>query len=138
MALHLLKLSVGSASVETLARWQAIRLARTGAVFHDTRNFPRRAAELLDGGSIYWVIKGHVRVRQRIVQLERRAGEERGRFCRIHLDPELIRTELQPRRPHQGWRYLEEIDAPPDAPAGANPQEPPAEMAAELRHLGLL
>lgn len=138
MALHLLKLSVGSASVETLARWQAVRLARTGALFHETRNFPRRADEILNGGSIYWVVKGYVRVRQRVVRLERRAGEERGRFCRIHLDPVLVRTELQPRRPHQGWRYLDDTDAPPDAPAGEIPEEPPAEMAAELRDLGLL
>jgi len=138
MALHLLKLSVGSASVETMARWQASRLARTGALFHETRHHPRRAEEILDGGSIYWVVKGYVRVRQRIVRLERRASEERGRFCRIHLDPVLVRTELQPRRPHQGWRYLENIDAPPDAPAGAVPEEPPRDMAAELRYLGLL
>lgn len=138
MSLHLLKLSVGSASVETLARWQSARLARTGALFHETRHFPRRADEIRDGGSIYWIIKGYVRVRQRITDLERRASEERGRFCRIHLDPVLVRTELQPRRPHQGWRYLAAIDAPPDARDGAVPEEPPSEMAAELRHLGLL
>ncbi len=138
MALHLLKLSVGSASVETMVRWQAGRLARTGVLFHETRHYPRRADEILDGGSIYWVVKGFVRVRQRIVRLERWASEERGRFCRIHLDPALVRTELQPRRPHQGWRYLETADAPPDAPEGAVPEEPPPEMAAELRNLGLL
>ena len=138
MALHLLKLSVGSASIETLARWQTSRLARIGALFHETRHYPRRADEILDGGSIYWIIKGYARVRQRIVQLERRASEDRGRFCRIHLDPVLVRTELQPRRPHQGWRYLQDIDAPPDAPGGAVPEEPPSEMAAELRNLGLL
>ena len=138
MALHLLKLSVGSASVETLARWQTIRRARTGALFHETRHYPRRADEILDGGSIYWVVKGFVRVRQRIVRLERRVSEERGRFCRIHLDPVLVRTELQPRRPHQGWRYLQDFDAPPDAPDSAVPEEPPPEMAAELRNLGLL
>ena len=138
MALHLLKLAVGCASVESLARWQAGRLARTGALFHETRNFPRRADEIRAGGSIYWIIKGYVRVRQRIPELERRADEDRGRFCRLHLDPILVRTELQPRRPHQGWRYLEDADAPRDAPDGAIPEEPPPEMAAELRNLGLL
>ncbi len=138
MALHLLKLSVGSTSVDSLARWQSIRLARTGALYHETRHFPRRADEILGGGSIYWVVKGFVRVRQRIADLERRSSAARGRFCRIHLDPVLMRTELQPRRPHQGWRYLEAADAPPDAPSGAIPEEPPPEMATELRNLGLL
>jgi len=138
MALHLLKLSVGSESVDTMARWQAGRLARTGELFHETRNFPRRADEILDGGSIYWIIKGFVCVRQGIVGLERRADEERGRFCRIVLDPELVPTEIQPRRPHQGWRYLEADDAPPDARHAALAEEPPPEMVAELRELGLL
>ena len=94
----------------------------TGALFHETRHYPRRADEILDGGSIYWVVKGFVRVRQRIVRLERRASEERGRFCRIHLDPVLVRTELQPRRPHQGWRYLQDIDAPPDRAGRCGPR----------------
>lgn len=138
MALHLLKLSVGSASVETMARWQATRLARDGTLYHETRNFPRRAEDILNGGSIYWIIKGYVRVRQRILALERRADEERGRFCRIVLDPDLVLTEIQPRRPHQGWRYLDAADAPPDSAMGAIQDEPPAEMVAELRELGLL
>ena len=111
MPLHLLKLSVGSESVETMARWQATRLARDGTLYHETRNFPRRAEEILNGGSIYWIIKGYVRVRQQISALERRADEDRGRFCRIVLDPDLVLTEIQPRRPHQGWRYLDAADA---------------------------
>jgi len=138
MPLHLLKLSVGSESVETMARWQATRLARDGTLYHETRNFPRRAEEILSGGSIYWIIKGYVRVRQQITALERRADEDRGRFCRIVLDPELVLTEIQPRRPHQGWRYLDAADAPLDARRGAIQEEPPAEMVAELRELGLL
>lgn len=138
MPLHLLKLSVGSESVETMAQWQAGRLARTGRLSHETRNFPRRADEILDGGSIYWIIKGFVRVRQRIAGLERRASEERGRFCSIILDSELILTEIQPRRPHQGWRYLEAADAPADARGSGQHNDPPEEMAAELRELGLL
>jgi len=138
VSLHLLKLSVGSESVETMARWQAGRLARTRALFHETRNFPRRAGEILDGGSIYWIIKGHVRVRQRIIGLERREDEERGRVCRIMLDPNLIPTEIQPRRPHQGWRYLEADDAPPDARHATSADDPAPEMIAELRELGLL
>jgi len=121
-----------------MARWQAGRLARTKALFHDTRNFPRRADEILDGGSIYWIIKGHVRVRQRIVGLERREDEERGWVCRIMLDPDLIPTEIQPRRPHQGWRYLEADSAPPDVRHTTSTDDPAPEMMAELRELGLL
>ncbi len=138
MALHLLKLAVGCESVEALGSWQQRRLAQTGALFHETRHYPLRAPEIADGGSIYWVVRGQVRVRQRIVSLERRSDGERGRFCRIHLDPVLVRTVPQRRRPHQGWRYLDPADAPPDAPEAAAPDRPPAEMAAELRELGLL
>lgn len=145
MALHMLKLSVGSESYESLLEFQAWRreqrrLAGEPAEnVHRTRHFPRRAAEILDGGSIYWIIKGFVRARQRIVRFDELFDDEEQKHCGIVLDPELIRTELQARRPHQGWRYLEHKDAPRDAASlGQLEDEPPAEMAAALKELGLL
>jgi hypothetical protein len=138
MPVHLLKLCVGVDSIDQLARFQARRLANEGELYHKTRHTPRRADEVLAGGSIYWIIKGFVRVRQRIVGVERRTGEGRGAHCHLVLDPELVPTALQPRRPHQGWRYLEPADAPPDAARGEVEEEPPPEMASELRELGLL
>jgi len=141
MTVHLLKLAVGAESVDSMARWQAQRLSETGRLFHRTRNYPRRAEEVLYGGSMYWIVKGFVRVRQRITHLERASDSEGRPCCLIHLDPELVRTELQPRRPHQGWRYLDPEHAPRDARGGlaeGDDDEPPPEMAAELRELGLL
>ncbi len=144
MALHLLKLCVGIGSVDHLAVAQAQRLERqrrageTPRLRHITRNMPRRADEVLDGGSIYWVIKGFVRVRQRIVALEP-VTTDKGVRCAIILDPTLVETEYQPRRPHQGWRYLEPQDAPPDRrDASGGFEEAPAEMIEELRELGLI
>lgn len=137
--LHLIKLSVGTEDVADLARWQAKRLRRFGRVFHQTRMRPRREAELLDGGSIYWVIRGQIRCRQRLVGIEP-AVDSDGRPCnRLLLDPELVRTLPRAHRPFQGWRYLAPEDAPPDLdalPSGA--EEMPPEMAAELHALGLI
>lgn len=138
MTVHLLKLCVGIDSVEHLAESQARRVAETGRLVHRTRHTPRRAGEILDGGSIYWVIRGFVQVRQRIDALERGA-DENGPFCLIVRDPVLVRTEAQPRRPHQGWRYLSVADAPRDLrPHELEIEQPPPEMAAELRALGLI
>ena len=145
MALHMLKLSVGSESYESLAEFQAARRAARRAAgepeenFHRTRHFPRRTAEILDGGSIYWIIKGFIRARQRIIRFDELIGDDEQKQCAIVLHPELVRTELQARRPHQGWRYLEPKDAPPDASTLARPDDaPPPEMAAALKELGLL
>jgi len=139
MTVHLLKLSVGSASIETLSAWQAQRLAKLGKLFHRTRHAPRRADEVLNGGSIYWVIQHFVIVRQRIIGIEPAHDPDGTRCCHLMLDPELVRTRPQPRRPHQGWRYLDPADAPPDVGAVADLEnEPPPAMAAELRSLGLI
>ncbi len=140
MALHLLKLSVGIESVAHLRRVQDERLRANGRLFHITRFRPRRAEEIVGAGSIYWVIRHAVRVRQPISAFERVRNPETGdEKCAIILDPALVETEPQPRRPHQGWRYLTEADAPADIPAfAAAEHEPPPEMAAELRALGLL
>ncbi|EKV31344.1 hypothetical protein C882_3717 [Caenispirillum salinarum AK4] len=139
MPLHLIKLSVGTESPETLAQWQAGVSRRLGRIVHTTRMTPRRGGEVLDGGSIYWVIKRLVRVRQRILGLHEGTDEGGRSFCAIELDPELVPVEPRSQRPFQGWRYLKPEDAPRDLPQGAAGEEPPPpEMAAELRKLGLL
>jgi hypothetical protein len=120
VSIHLVKLCVGVESVADLAAWQnaylAARQKRGGKpeLMHVTRMMPKRAAELIAGGSLYWVIKGRIAVRQRIIDL--RAVKKNGvPHCGIVYDPELIATERRPMRPFQGWRYLLPADAPPDA-----------------------
>ena len=143
MPLHLLKLCVGCDSVDDLAEWQAARLAEARAAgtppfaFHVTRMWPRREAELVDGGSLYWVIRGRVLVRQPILGLDPRAGADGIPRCAIRLDPALARTLPQPRRAFQGWRYLRPQDAPGDLPAGAAAEMPPR-LALELAEIGVL
>lgn len=138
--LHMIKLSVGTDSIDDLARWQEFRREETGSEFnrHLTRNFPRRGAEILEsGGSMYWVIKGVILARQRIVDFEARENAEGGRRCAIVLDPELIPTVPRAHRPFQGWRYYKPEDAPPDLD-GSDTDALPPELAEELRLLGLL
>lgn len=118
-SLHMLKLCVGAEGVGDLHDWQRGRLAAEGAVRHVTRMWPKRADELLAGGSLYWVIKGLVLVRQRILALAAEDGEDGVGRCALVLDPALVRTEAQPRRPFQGWRYLTPAEAPPDVGATA-------------------
>ena len=139
MAMHLIKIAVGAERIADMRRWQRERLEKHGRLFHITRHKPRLEDEILDGGSIYWIVKGLVRVRQRIVGFEEANWPKRGKVCLLLLDRKLVRTELQPRRAHQGWRYFKAEEAPRDLPKGVKPQkEPPPKMAAELRALGLL
>ncbi len=120
MALHMIKLCVGVENVDDLHEWQVKRAkerARAGQPpnpFHDTRMSPKRAAEMLDGGSLYWVIKHFIIVRQKLIGFEQVKDKDGKNMCRIHLDPELIRTKPRKKRPFQGWRYLEPGDAPAD------------------------
>ncbi len=142
MTVNLLKLSVGTETVNGLAAWVNERVAYNqkrgwGAVHdHATRMFPKRRAELLDGGSIYWVIKGVVLVRQRILDLKEARGPDGRRRCAIILEPALIETEAQPRRAFQGWRYLAPEDAPADLKGGGG--RAASKLRAELAELGLL
>ena len=145
MSLHLIKLAVGIDTVEHLQERQAERLreARRGDAAGRlrilTRNMPRRADEVLDGGSLYWVIRGQICVRQAITAIEAVEGGEHGRRCAIYLEPELVRTITRRSRPFQGWRYFDADNAPRDLAGDFDPAgEPPPEMAAELRELGLL
>lgn len=145
MPLHLVKMAVGIESVAHLAAVQKQRLANapkeggTPVLRHFTRNAPRRAEEVLDAGSIYWIVKGAIRVRQRILGIAQSRDFEGRRRCELRLDPALVRTVPRPSKPLQGWRYLEASEAPPDLDArDASTRDMPPEMLAELRALGLL
>lgn len=140
MTLHLIKLCVGADAVEDLIDWQKTRAALNpdGLPRHVTRMWPKRGDELLDGGSLYWVFKGQVLARQRILRLDEVTGTDGIRRCGIALDPEVTRTEPQPRRPFQGWRYLKPEDAPRDLPAQRpGDDDLPPELSAALADLGL-
>ncbi|WP_281019104.1 MULTISPECIES: DUF1489 domain-containing protein [unclassified Minwuia] len=133
---HLLKICVGVDQVEQLELWQGQRVARGEPLRHVTRSRPRRDAEVLAGGSLYWIIAGAIRVRQRIVGLDR-VETDTGIKCGLVLDPELVRTEPWLRRPHQGWRYLEAKDAPPDLSGRADAEGLPPELQVALRDIGV-
>jgi len=137
MTLNLLKLCVGVAEVDELIDWQRRRLKAERKLYHTTRMIPRRREELLDGGSLYWVIKGQVQCRQRLTDIVPFTDDEGIGRCRLMLDPEIVLTRSQPRRAFQGWRYLVPADAPADLAAGDVAGLPP-EMRAELAELGLL
>ncbi len=139
MALHLMKLCVGVDTVEQLERSQARRLRRGAHLFHDTRMMPKRAEEVADGGSLYWVIRGRFQVRQAITEISRETDSEGRGFARLHLDGTLVRVLPRGQRPFQGWRYLEAAKAPQDlVSAGAEDEDLPPDMQAELRALGIL
>ncbi len=134
--IHLIKLAAGCDGIDMLRAFQAERLRVFGQVFHLTRMMPKRAEDLCDGGSIYWVVKGQIAARQRILQVAADQDEDGRARCRLILDPEVVEVHNHPMRAFQGWRYLEAKDAPPDRRTGED--EPPPEMAEELRRLGLL
>ena len=137
MTVHLKKLSVGSASVDSLRALQARRLANVGRLVHITRNRPRRAEELLDGGSIYWIIKGVMTARQSIIDFVQAQRADGSPACGIVLSPEIVNVAPTRMRIFQGWRYLEVADAPIDIGTD-NDENMPSEFAAELRELGIL
>ncbi len=137
MPLHLIKLAVGIDDIEHLRRVRAARAAARGNGWVYTRNRPRRAAEVLAGGSIYWVIRGQIRVRQRVTGFRGERDENGRRYCLIEVDPTLVPTLSRSCRPFQGWRYLMPEAAPADrATAGELPL--PDHLLAELRALGLI
>jgi hypothetical protein len=145
VALHLIKLCVGVDGIEQLADWQSARLAerkKAGEkprIWHTTFQTPKREAELLDGGSLYWVIKGMVQVRQGIVGFEPGEKSDGRKGCRILLDPKLVPVRPVPRRAFQGWRYLGPDDAPADIAAGDRAlADLPPKLRRELAELGLI
>jgi hypothetical protein len=142
-ALHLVKLCVGCDSVGDLEEWiAACTRARRGKPFeqvHTTRMTPKRGEELLAGGSLYWVIKGQIQCRQRLVALRPIVDADGIGRCELVLEPQVVRTVLRPMRAFQGWRYLSGTDAPPDLDqAGAGVAELPDALRRELASLGLL
>ncbi len=145
MALHLLKLCVGAASIGDLEAWikasLAIRKARGIAPeqMHTTRMIPKRMDELLDGGSLFWVIKGQIAARQKLIDVRPFTDSEGVSRCNLVLEPKVIPVMPRPCRPFQGWRYLVDKDAPIDiGKAGAGIVEMPETLRHELRDLGLI
>ena len=137
---HILKLCVGADSVEDLVDWHRTHPSPfpTGERRHVTRMWPKREAEVLAGGSLYWVIKGVILCRQRIVRLDAVVGADGVARCGIVMDPEVVRTEAAARRPFQGWRYLAPGDAPRDLPKGRESDSAlPEDMALALAAIGL-
>lgn len=141
--LNLIKLCVGVDMLEDLARWQSQRLAELKKkkkpleLMHVTRQTPKRADELLDGGSLYWVVKGQIAARQRLIAL-RPLVRNGVPHCGIVYDPKLIATARRAHRPFQGWRYLPAADAPADARDIKGGKGLPEALKAELADLGLL
>jgi len=138
--INLVKLCVGIDSVEHLESYRA-RVKSDNAVEHArhvTRMWPRRESELLNGGSIYWVIKGVIQARQAVLRLDEVIGQDGIRRCGIVMDNEIIRTQAATRRPFQGWRYLEPPDSPADLNKGAKAQDDlPPELMTALAEIGV-
>lgn len=140
--IHLQKLSVGTESIDTLADWQRrLRLRRSQegrAAFpdHITRMTPKRRELLLNGGSIYWVIKGIIQCRNRVIDLEETRTNDGRKACRIVLDPELVPVVPMPRRAFQGWRYLNAEDAPQDLAGLGDAADLPAKLRTKLVDIG--
>lgn len=138
---HIIKLCVGVSTPEELADWRARRRAsgygrEDGCDVHTTRMMPKRADEVVGKGSLYWVMSNTIRCRQLIVGLEADTDGEGKSCCHIIMDPELVLTVPQPKRPFQGWRYLRPQDAPADLTTGTGSGD--VELAEELAKLGLL
>jgi hypothetical protein len=145
MTLHLIKLCVGCDNVGELQEWIRERLhekQRRGEPrehIHTTRMMPKRVTELLDGGSLYWVIRGEVACRQKLRDLRPVVDGEGISRCQFVLDPKVVRVDPRGFRPFQGWRYLNAKDAPPDLSRPLRGKvEMPEPLRRELRGLGLL
>ena len=139
--INLVKLSVGTETVANLADWQASPMAQTrdNLPRHITRMWPKRGDELMNGGSIYWVIRGVVLCRQTVLRLDEVTGSDGIRRCAIVLDPQLVPVAATPKRAFQGWRYLQTTDAPPDlSQSRPNDDDLPPELQAALASIGIL
>jgi hypothetical protein len=142
--IHVIKLCVGVATLEELEGYREERAHWWGADYgedvhvHRTRTRPKRAAEIEESGSIYWVISGVIRARQKVLRLAEALDEQGLPCCDIIMSPDLVRVLPRPRGPFQGWRYLEVEDAPPDLGAAGFAEEGSVEIAEELVRLGLI
>lgn len=145
MALHLLKLCVGAESISDLEQWISERMAQRRArgepleQLHTTRMVPKRVAEIVDGGSLYWVIKGQVSARQRLTEIRPFTDADGIGRCHLVMEPVVVPVAPRPFRPFQGWRYLAEKDAPRDLnDRSGGFSEMPEALRRELAGLGLL
>jgi hypothetical protein len=145
MTLHLVKLCVGADSLDDLRQWIAARMCEARKRgdperhAHVTRMAPKRAADLLDGGSLYWVIKGQVGARQRLLAVEPFVDADGIGRCKLWLDSDVVPVAPRPMRAFQGWRYYDENSAPPDIAASApGLAAMPENLRRELAGLGLL
>jgi hypothetical protein len=143
MTLHLIKLCVGADSIEDLAQWQAGRIkeqkkkGKKLELIHVTRMTPKRKDELLEGGSLYWVIKGQIAVRQKLLALKP-VTKNGVPHCGLVYEPKLVPVQRRAHRAFQGWRYLDPKDAPHDARGGKGGANLPEQLQKELVELGLL
>ena len=143
MTLHLIKLCVGCDSIQDLEDWIKEKRRRTRGKktehIHTTRMVPKRADELIDGGSLYWVVRGQIMCREKIAAIRPFVDREGVGRCRVVLVPKVVLVEPRPYRAFQGWRYLEAKDAPRDLDRAApGARDMPETMRRELRQLGLL
>jgi hypothetical protein len=145
MPLHLIKLCVGADSVRDLEDWirEKLRAKRKNGEkpehIHRTRMVPKRAAELTDGGSLYWVIRGEVMCRQRLRAVRPFVDKDGIGRCGLVLDAKVVLVEPRPYRAFQGWRYLAAKDAPRDlAKVVKGAAAMPETLRRELRELGLM
>ena len=144
MTIHLLRMAARVESVAKLKQLQAERLVQSATknkseLYTYTRNIPKRIDELIDDGSIYWVIKKYIKVRQRILGIERHTNEEGRAYCAIQIDPELKQVVARRQKAFQGWRYLKPEDIPVDLhPSQSKVANLPSALADELRELGLI
>lgn len=142
--MNLVKLCVGVSAIEELQAWIDYRLSqrtlngKPEEQIHTTRMMPKRRDEILAGGSLYWVIKGNVQVRQHLLDIRPFVDNEGIKRCDLVFEPRLIPTEWQPRRAFQGWRYLKAEDAPKDLKTGPGQTSLPPDLKLELSELGLL
>jgi hypothetical protein len=144
MTLHLLKLAVGAGSLSDLQHWVAARSAQArliGAppeIMHTTRMVPKKIAELLNGGSLYWVIRGQLTCRQKLNDIRPFTDNEGISRCHLVLDSEVVAVQTRPFRPFQGWRYMTAENAPPDVMSGTDAAQMPETLRRNLADLGLI
>ncbi len=142
MTIHMVKLCVGAETVDDLRHWQARQMrirsgeGRPARPACQTRMTPKQTNALIEGGSLYWVIKGMILVRNRIVGVETLTDRSGRAYCEIDLDPEAALVEPTPRKAFQGWRYLKAAEAPRDL-AGGLSGDVPVKLAQQLREAGV-
>ena len=137
MKIHMVKLCVGADSIDDLINWQARLMKTLPAPVHHTRMTPKRAEELLSGGSIYWVIRRAIRARQRIVDIRSVQDRDGRGLCELVFDPQIVPTRARPKRPFQGWRYLKPSEAPVDLATGERAVDLPLSLDIALKEAGV-